>query len=52
MRYRSKEVPAKVNIFKAKRARINLDENQTGIAPGQAAVFYDGDIVIGGGVIC
>lgn len=33
------------------RARIDFDEPQRALAPGQAAVFYDGDRVIGGGPI-
>src|ERR1700736_3104799 len=34
------------------RARIRLHEPQRAVTPGQAAVIYDGDIVIGGGWIC
>ena len=33
-------------------ARLTFDEAQRGAAPGQSAVFYDGDVVVGGGVIC
>jgi tRNA-uridine 2-sulfurtransferase len=33
------------------RARIDFDAPQRALAPGQAAVFYDGDRVIGGGPI-
>ncbi|MGP1396910.1 MAG: tRNA 2-thiouridine(34) synthase MnmA [Inquilinaceae bacterium] len=33
------------------RAEIRLDEPQFGVAPGQAAVCYDGDVVLGGGWI-
>jgi tRNA-specific 2-thiouridylase len=33
------------------RARVDFDEPQRALAPGQAAVFYDGDRVIGGGPI-
>jgi tRNA-uridine 2-sulfurtransferase len=32
--------------------RITLDEPALGIAPGQSAVFYRGDEVLGGGTIC
>jgi tRNA-specific 2-thiouridylase len=33
------------------RVRITFDEPQRALTPGQAAVMYDGDIVIGGGTI-
>ncbi|MDQ6713452.1 MAG: tRNA 2-thiouridine(34) synthase MnmA [Candidatus Dormibacteraeota bacterium] len=33
------------------QARIDFDDPQRALAPGQAAVFYDGDKVIGGGPI-
>ncbi len=34
------------------RAHIRLHEAQKAVTPGQAAVFYDGDLVLGGGWIC
>jgi tRNA-specific 2-thiouridylase len=33
------------------RVRIVFDEPQFGVTPGQAAVWYDGDRVLGGGLI-
>jgi tRNA-uridine 2-sulfurtransferase len=34
------------------RARIRLHEPQRAVTPGQAAVIYHGDVVLGGGWIC
>ena len=33
------------------RAELEFDEPQSAITPGQAVVFYDGDVVVGGGWI-
>jgi tRNA-specific 2-thiouridylase len=31
--------------------KVKLDNSDSGIAPGQFAVFYDEDVCLGGGVI-
>lgn len=51
IRYRSKATPAMVIPLEANRVRIVFDEPQSSITPGQAAVWYDGEVLLGGGVI-
>lgn len=43
--------PATVTDLGDGTARVRFDEPQRAIAPGQAAVVYDGDLVLGGGWI-
>src|SRR5438270_936875 len=50
LRYRSPAVPARVEPT-ARGFRLELDEPAHGVAPGQAAVLYDGDVVVGYGLI-
>jgi len=52
IRYSHPGTPATVTSLENHRARIRLHEPQRAITPGQAAVIYDGDVVIGGGWIC
>lgn len=47
----SRPMPAKLTVIDAETAFLTLDAPQYGIAPGQAAVCYQGDRVIGGGWI-
>ena len=51
IRYRQRPVPATVHPLGREQAQVLLDEPQFAVAPGQAAVFYDGDTVVGGGWI-
>jgi tRNA-specific 2-thiouridylase len=46
-----KDEPATLSLMQYERVRVVYDEPQWAPAPGQSAVFYDGDVVIGGGVI-
>ena len=50
-RYRKKEAPATVTPTGKTTANITFDTPERAPAPGQAAVFYDGDTVLGGGII-
>ena len=51
IRYRQVEQWATVIPTGATTVHITFDEPQRAITPGQAAVLYDGDIVLGGGTI-
>jgi tRNA-specific 2-thiouridylase len=51
IRYRSPFVPATIEPMGAGRIRVVFDKAVIGACPGQAAVFYDGDVVVGGGII-
>lgn len=50
-RYSMKEVGAVIYPMDNGRIKVEFDEKQRAITPGQAAVFYDGDVVVGGGTI-
>ncbi len=51
IRYRSSPTPVTVIPLEDSRVRLVFDEPQFSITPGQAAVWYDGDKVLGGGII-
>ncbi len=51
IRYRHREAEATVLPLAEDVARVKFKEPQLAITPGQAAVFYDSDTVIGGGTI-
>jgi tRNA-specific 2-thiouridylase len=48
LRYRSPAAPGRV-VRSTRGFRVTLDEPAYGVAPGQAAVLYDGDVVVGAG---
>jgi tRNA-uridine 2-sulfurtransferase len=50
LRYRSPAVPARVSPT-ARGFRLDLDAPAYGVAPGQTAVLYDGDAVVGCGTV-
>lgn len=51
-RHRGAETPAEVHLdWPARTAHIRFLRPHPISAPGQAAVFYDGELVIGGGII-
>jgi tRNA-specific 2-thiouridylase len=51
VRYRHTEAPATIEPTGTDGVLIRFDEAQRAVTPGQAAVFYQGDVVVGGGWI-
>jgi tRNA-uridine 2-sulfurtransferase len=56
VRHGHKPAPAQIRMLEADESQVALvevrfDSAQRGVAPGQSVVFYEGDLVVGGGVI-
>ena len=51
IRSRHREAPARVVPIDAEQARVEFDSPQRAVSPGQAAVFYEENAVLGGGWI-
>jgi tRNA-specific 2-thiouridylase len=51
IRHKHEPASAKIEALDENSARITFDAPQRAVTPGQAAVFYDGDVVLGGGWI-
>ena len=50
-RYRAKDVPAVIEPLEDGNIKVTFDEPQRALTPGQAVVFYQDDVVVGGGTI-
>lgn len=51
VRYQARPAEAVLTPVEHGRVRVDFAEAQRSITPGQAVVFYDGDLVVGGGTI-
>jgi len=51
IRYRHAEAEASILPLGGGRAEVRFDERQRAITPGQAVVFYEGEVCLGGGWI-
>ncbi len=52
IRHRHEGAPALLQRSGEDELLVTFDEPQRAVTPGQAAVFYDADVVVGGGWIC
>ncbi|MEA3453424.1 MAG: tRNA 2-thiouridine(34) synthase MnmA [Candidatus Caldatribacteriota bacterium] len=51
IRYNSKKSPAIISPYGEGSVLISFEKPQRAVTPGQSAVFYQGDVVVGGGII-
>jgi tRNA-uridine 2-sulfurtransferase len=51
IRHRHRPTPGRVRALPDSRAEFESDAPLSAVTPGQAAVFFDGDLVVGGGWI-
>jgi tRNA-uridine 2-sulfurtransferase len=51
IRYKAREAWATVTPLGENQMEVIFDEPQRDITPGQAAVYYDGEMILGGGII-
>jgi tRNA-specific 2-thiouridylase len=50
-RYRQSDQDCELELLPSGRCLVRTDLAQRAVTPGQSAVFYDGDVCLGGGVI-
>ena len=51
VRYAQKEFKGVLSPIESNKVYVEFEEPQLAITPGQAVVFYDKDVVVGGGII-
>ncbi|KNB28898.1 hypothetical protein ACH57_27425 [Salmonella enterica subsp. enterica serovar Typhimurium] len=51
LRYRQTDIPCTINALNDDRIEVIFDEPVAAVTPGQSAVFYSGEVCLGGGII-
>ena len=51
IRYLHKPVAGELQVLPNGDVKVHLSQKQRAVTPGQSCVFYDGDVVLGGGKI-
>ena len=51
IRYSAKETEAEIMPYREDKVKVTFDEPVRAVTPGQSVVFYQGDTVLGGGII-
>lgn len=51
-RYRQHDTPCTLYSSECGQFRLEFEQSQWAVTPGQSAVLYDGDVCLGGGIIC
>lgn len=50
-RYRQHDIPCQVNVTGTDEVTVKFEQPQKAVTPGQSAVFYIGEVCLGGGII-
>ena len=50
-RYRQTDIPCLVEPLDDETIKVTFDQPQAAVTPGQSAVFYHGEVCLGGGII-
>ena len=51
IRYKHKEAKALITPMDSDKVQVEFEKAQRAITPGQSVVFYERDVVVGGGII-
>ena len=52
IRYRQTDAPCRITRLEADTLELAFEQPQWAVTPGQSVVLYDGEVCLGGGIIC